>query len=71
MGVECPGPPVRNDVVTPRHLLNTELVKVRNGNYVKTDPKAWKNRVVFDRHIDGETGMRSKVYAMKHAKICF
>ena len=29
MGIECPCPPVRNDIVTPRHLLVCPLTVAR------------------------------------------
>ena len=36
-GVGCPCPPVRNDIVTPRHLLKIKKILKENGNFEKKE----------------------------------
>ena len=54
MGVGCPCPPVRNDIVTPRHLFNLQVaVKILNRQKLKS------------KDADGATKIRREILNMK------
>ena len=36
MGVECPCPPVRNDIVTTRHLINPNRLAIHTMSQMKS-----------------------------------